>query len=49
MPLVIVAQAAINVFLDFYVLAIPVQQVLKLKLAMRKKLGVIALFGIGFS
>jgi hypothetical protein len=49
MPLVIVARAAINVTLDFYVLAIPVQQVLKLKLAMRKKLGAVALFGFGFS
>lgn len=49
MPLVVVAQAAINVFLDFYILAIPLQRVLKLKLAVRKKLGVFALFGIGFS
>jgi hypothetical protein len=48
MPLVIVAQSAINVFLDFYILAIPVQQVLKLKLAMRKKLGVVTLFNTNF-
>ena len=49
MPNIVVIQAAINVFLDFYILVIPLQQVLKLQLAMRKKLGVAALFGIGFS
>ncbi|KAF1953855.1 hypothetical protein CC80DRAFT_550778 [Byssothecium circinans] len=49
MPNVVVAQAAKNVFLDFYILVIPLQQVLRLQLETRKKLGIAALFGIGSS
>ncbi|KAF2185803.1 hypothetical protein K469DRAFT_631712 [Zopfia rhizophila CBS 207.26] len=40
-------QAAINVFLDFYILFIPLQQVYSLKVTTRKKLGVAAVFGVG--
>ncbi|OAL43432.1 hypothetical protein IQ07DRAFT_650025 [Pyrenochaeta sp. DS3sAY3a] len=49
MSLVVVIQAGTNVFLDFYILVIPLQQVVKLNLTLRKKLGVVALFGIGFT
>jgi hypothetical protein len=41
-------QAGINVFLDFYILFIPLQQVYKLKVSSRRKLGVAAIFSLGF-
>lgn len=41
-------QAVVNVVLDFYILIIPLQQVYKLRVDTRKKLGVAAVFGVGF-
>jgi hypothetical protein len=41
-------QAVVNVLLDFYILVIPLQQVYKLRVDARKKLGVAAVFGVGF-
>jgi ADP-dependent phosphofructokinase/glucokinase len=46
---VVVIQAAANVITDFYILVIPLQQVYKLNMDVRKKLGVAAVFGVGFA
>lgn len=45
---IVVIQASINVTLDFYIIAIPLQQVYQLKINSRKKLGVAAVFSVGF-
>lgn len=45
---IVVGQAAVNVLLDYYILLIPLQQVWQLKVETRKKLGVAAVFGVGF-
>ncbi|KAH7074913.1 hypothetical protein BKA63DRAFT_513979 [Paraphoma chrysanthemicola] len=42
------SQAAINVFLDFYILFVPLQQVFQLKVSTKRKLGVAAIFSLGF-
>jgi hypothetical protein len=42
------SQAAINVFLDFYILFIPLQQVYRLRVSPKRKLGVAAIFSLGF-
>ncbi|EUC35046.1 hypothetical protein COCVIDRAFT_25272 [Bipolaris victoriae FI3] len=44
---VVTIQAAVNVFIDFYILVIPLQQVWKLNMDYRRKLGVGAVFGVG--
>ncbi|KAF2279514.1 uncharacterized protein EI97DRAFT_455747 [Westerdykella ornata] len=41
------AQAGVNVFLDFYILFIPLQQVYNLNIDRTRKLGVAAVFGVG--
>ena len=44
---VVTIQAAVNVFIDFYILVIPLQQVWKLSMNFQRKLGVCAVFGVG--
>lgn len=41
------AHAAFNVLLDFVALSLPVPQILGLQLSMRKKVGVLLMFGVG--
>lgn len=44
---VVVAQAAVNVVMDFYILMIPLRQIYKLNMDLQRKLTLAAVFGIG--
>ncbi|USP75531.1 hypothetical protein yc1106_02805 [Curvularia clavata] len=44
---VVIAQASVNVAMEFYILMIPLQQVYKLNMDSQRKLGLAAVFGIG--
>jgi hypothetical protein len=41
------AQAIINIALDLWMLALPASQVLRLNMQLRKKMGVMVMFGLG--
>ncbi|KAF2120380.1 hypothetical protein BDV96DRAFT_642208 [Lophiotrema nucula] len=44
----VTSQAAINVLLDFYILFIPLHEVFRLRLPRERKVGVAAVFAVGF-
>jgi hypothetical protein len=41
------SHAAFNVLIDFVALSLPIPQIWNLQLSMRKKLGVLLMFGVG--